>query len=205
AVVAVIVVLFLLVLAILAGGATDEDQRAGAHRLAQTATDEYLEGEARGDYNHKGLPYSAYVRGAHGGKDDWDVCLVTWCMGKAGFVQSGLVGKYSDATSYIAHFRHNPELGEVHDWNGEPYTPVEGDLFVVPYTDGTSHMGIVTSCDGTFFQAVEGDVAGGPDGLYDRDEEDGHGGYVACRTRRTNQYSYTFIHPYYSEEAVTKP
>lgn len=205
AVVAAIVVLFLLVLAILAGGATDEDQRAGAHRLAQTATDEYLEGEARGDYNHKGLPYSACVRGAHGGKDDWDVCLVTWCMGKAGFVQAGLVGKYSDVTSYLAHFRHNPELGEVHDWNGDPYTPVEGDLFVVPYTDGTSHMGIVTSCDGTFFQTVEGDVAGGPDGLYDRDEEDGHGGYVACRTRRTNQYSYTFIHLYYSEEAVTKP
>lgn len=205
AAVMVIVVLFLLVLTLLAGGAVDEDQRAGAHRLAQTATDEYLEGEARGDYGHKGIKYSTYVRGSHGGKDDWDVCFVTWCMGQAGFVRTGLVARYSDVTSYIAHFRHQPELGEVHEWYGEPYAPVEGDLFIVPYTDGTQHIGIVTSCDGIFFQTVEGDVAGGPNGLYDRDEEDSHGGYVACRTRRTNQYSYTFIHPYYSEEAVINP
>lgn len=205
--VAVIILVLLLVVVLfgtlLGGGAVEEDQARGAHRLAQTATDEYLAGERRGDYNHKGLAYSAYVRGAHGGKGDWDVCLVGWCMAQAGFVDAGLAHAYGDVGSYVAHFRHNPRLGEVHDWHGDDYAPVEGDLFVVPYTDGTEHVGIVTSCDGTLFETVEGDVAGGPNGTYDRDEEDGCGGYVACRTRRLGQYSYTFIHPYYSEEAVT--
>lgn len=203
---AVLLVLLLVVVlfgAILGGGAVEEDQKRGAHRLAQTATDEYLAGEARGDYNRKGLTYSSFVRGTHGGKDDWDVCLVGWCMAQAGFVDAGLTHPYGDVGSYVAHFRHDPKLGEVHDWNAGDYVPVEGDLFVSWYSDGTQHIGIVTSCDGRWFEAVEGDVAGGPNGTYDRDEEDGHGGYVACRTRRLGQYSYTFIHPYYSEEAVT--
>ena len=203
AIVVAVVVILLLAATVLVGGAVDEDQRAGAHRLAQTATDEYLEGEARGDYNHKGAKYSAYVRGPNGGRRDWDVCLVSWCMARAGFEGVGLTGRYSDVGSYLARFRYHVELGEVYDWNGPRYVPVEGDLFVVPYTDGTSHIGIVTSCDGTWFQTVEGDVVGGPDGHYDRDEEDGCGGYVASRERRLGQYSYTFIHPYYSEEAVT--
>lgn len=138
AAVMVIVVLFLLVLALLAGGAVDEDQRAGAHRLAQTATDEYLEGEERGDQNHKRLKYSAYVLGSYGGKDDWDICFVTWCMGQAGFVDGELVARYSNVTSYIAHFRHQPELGEVHEWYGEPYAPVEGDLFIAPPRTGSN-------------------------------------------------------------------
>lgn len=199
----ILVVIFLLVITLLTGGAVDEDQRAGAHRLAQTATDEYREGEAWGTYQHKGLAYSAYVRGPYGGQEDWDVCFVTWCMEQAGYVDSGLVAKYSDADSYLARFRYHEEFGEVHDWYGDDYTPVEGDLFVSWYADGTMHMGVVTSCDGTNFTTVEGDVAGGPDGLYDLDEEDGLGGYVAAKTRRLGQYSYTFIHPYYSEEAVT--
>jgi hypothetical protein len=203
-IVVVVLVLVLLVATILMGGAVDEDQRAGAHRMAQTATDEYLEGKAMGDYNHKGLKYSTYARGSGGGKDDWDACFVSWCMGVAGFEDVGLSGRYSDADSYLAHFRFHPERGEVHEWDGPRYEPVEGDLFLVPNTDGFLHVGVVTACDGSTFETVEGDVAGGPNGRYDRDERDGHGGYVERRERVLGQYSYTFIHPYYSEEAVAK-
>lgn len=202
---ALVLILLALVLAtVLMGAAVDEDQRAGAHRLAQTATDEYLLGEANGDWNHKGAKYSEYVRGPYGARGDWDACLVGWCMRQAGFVDSGLTDAYGDTASYVEHFRESPDRGEVHDWNGDTYVPVEGDLFVGWYEDGTQHIGIVTGCDGSAFTTVEGDVEGGPNGTYDLDEEDGLGGYVAQRTRTLGEYSYTFIHPYYSDDAAAK-
>lgn len=202
---ALVLLLLALVLAtVLTGGAVDEDQRAGAHRLAQTATDEYLLGEANGDWNHKGTKYSEYVRGPHGARDDWDACLVGWCMRQAGFVDAGLTDAYGDAASYVKHFRESPGKGEVHDWYDEGYTPVEGDLFVGWYEDGTQHIGIVTGCDGSAFTTVEGDVEGGPNGTYDLDEEDGIGGYVAQRTRTLGEHGYTFIHPYYSDDAAAR-
>ena len=202
---ALALLLLALVLAtVLMGGAVDEDQRAGAHRLAQTATDEYLLGEENGDWNHKGTKYSEYVRGPDGPRDDWDVRLVGWCMNEAGCVDAGLTDAYEDVASYVTHFRDSPDLGEVHDWYGEGYVPVEGDLFVSWYADDTQHIGIVTGCDGTNFTTVEGDVAGGPDNRYDLDAEDGLGGYVARRTRTLGEYSYMFIHPYYSDKAANK-
>ena len=195
-----LVVLIVAMLSLLAGGAADEDQRAGAHLVATAATEEYLEGEARGDYNHKGLKYSAYVRGEAGSKDDWSACFVAWCLGKAGFGEAGLAPAYGDVDSYLTHFRAEPGLGEVHEGGGERYVPVEGDLFVFYAYDGSTRFGIVTSSDGDTFEAVEGDVAGGPNGTYDRDPEDGHGGYVACTTRYSGLCD--FIHPAYSAEAV---
>ena len=204
AVALVLLVIAIVAASILAGGAVDEDQKAGAHRLAQAAADECLACVDDGSYGHKGLKYSEYVRGAHGSKTDWDVCLVGWCLHQAGFVDAGLTDAYGDVASYVSHFRSDPELGEVHDWYGGDYEPVEGDLFVSWYADGTQHIGVVTGCDGTWFTTVEGDVAGGPDGLYDLDEEDGLGGYVAQRTRLLGEYSYTFIHPLYSEDAAAK-
>ena len=195
-----LVVLLMAVLSLLAGGAVDEDQRAGAHLVATVAADEYLEGEVRGDYNHKGLEYSAYARGEAGGKDDWSACFVAWCLYRAGFEEAGLAPAYGDVESYLTHFRTEPGLGEVHEGAGERYVPVEGDLFVFYAYDGSTRFGIVTSSNGDTFEAVEGDVAGGPNGTYDRDPEDGHGGYVACTTRYSGLCD--FIHPTYSAEAV---
>lgn len=188
--------------ALLGAGSVEEDRLRGARRLAQTAADECRAGESRGDHNHKGIAYSELVRGPGGPRDDWDACFVGWCMERAGFLDADARAAYSSAEACLANFSADGTLGDVHAPDAGPYDPAEGDLVFVPMADGTAHVGIVTSFDGTWLRTVEGDVAGGPRNRYDRDDADGLGGYVAAKVRRRNEFGYTFVRPRYSDEAA---
>jgi len=193
----ILITVFLLVLALLAGGAADEDRAAGAEALSQVATLECQRVAASGDYGYKGEAYRAFTQDLGSA---WSADFVSWCIHEAGLEAQGLWGRYGDVGSYLARAEADASVVEVHRQDG--YVPTAGDLAVIGQDTAETRIAIVTSVfeDGTV-TCVSGDVEGGRTGSYDRDA-DGHGGYVATITIPAGHTNITYRHPAWSAEAA---
>lgn len=80
----------------------------------------------------------------------WCACYVSWCANECGYIDKGIIPKFSVCTDGINWFK---EKNEWHD-RGESYYPVVGDIIFFDWydedgkQDGTSdHVGIVTRTD----------------------------------------------------------
>ena len=80
----------------------------------------------------------------------WCACYVSWCANECGYIEKGIIPKFSVCTDGINWFK---EKNEWHD-RGENYYPIIGDIIFFDWKDengnqdGTSdHVGIVTRTD----------------------------------------------------------
>ena len=80
----------------------------------------------------------------------WCACYVSWCANECGYIEKGIIPKFSVCTDGINWFK---EKDEWHD-RGESYYPIIGDIIFFDWKDengnqdGTSdHVGIVTRTD----------------------------------------------------------
>ena len=72
-------------------------------------------------------------------------CFVSWCAEQCGYLDAGILPKFSYCDSGIAWFQ---ERGQ---WQGRGYVPSPGDIIFFDYDHNGSanHVGIVESCDGS--------------------------------------------------------
>lgn len=80
----------------------------------------------------------------------WCACYVSWCANECGYIDKGIIPKFSVCSDGISWFK---EKNEWHD-RGESYYPIVGDIIFFDWyddngnQDGTSdHVGIVTRTD----------------------------------------------------------
>jgi hypothetical protein len=80
----------------------------------------------------------------------WCACYVSWCANECGYIDKGIIPKFSACTDGINWFKAKNEW---HD-RGESYYPIVGDIIFFDWKDengnqdGTSdHVGIVTRTD----------------------------------------------------------
>ena len=169
--------------------------------MPDVATEAYRTGAERGDYHWKGQAFRDYVGGTTG---RWDAAFCSWCLGQAGFVESGLIGRYGSVDSFLARFGGDPSAGEVHAPDDRAYVPEAGDLVVTDAGTDDARIGVVTGVtgDGGRVTCVSGDAPGGEAGSYDRDA-DGFGGYVAATELDAHDGACAYIHPSYSADAAS--
>lgn len=81
---------------------------------------------------------------------EWCACFVSWCANECGYIDKGIIPKFSLCTDAINWFKNKNQ------WNdrGESYYPIVGDLIFFDWKDengkqdGTcDHVGIVTRTD----------------------------------------------------------
>ena len=81
---------------------------------------------------------------------EWCACYVSWCANECGYIDKGIIPKFSSCENGITWFK---EKNEWHD-RGESYYPIVGDIIFFDWydengnKDGTSdHVGIVIRTD----------------------------------------------------------
>jgi hypothetical protein len=84
----------------------------------------------------------------------WCACFVSWCGNQCGYIDSGLMPKFSYCDDGISWFKAQGR------WQGRNYIPAPGDIIFFDWgLDSTSdHVGIVESCDGTTVYTIEGNA-----------------------------------------------
>lgn len=86
--------------------------------------------------------------------------FISWCAEQNGFIDAGIVPRASYCGTFIDYYTAQGRFYRV----DSGYVPVSGDfiMFSQPsYPNGTGHVGIVVSCDGTTVYTVEGNTSSG--------------------------------------------
>lgn len=83
---------------------------------------------------------------------DWCAIFVSWCADKCGYIESGVIPKFSFVPSGVDWF---VERGQ---FRPNSYIPKPGDIIFIDWGgDGTrDHVGIVEKCDGKTVYTIEG-------------------------------------------------
>lgn len=120
----------------------------GAQRLINVALGEIGNNESDGTH----MKYENYT--GLSSEDPWCAAFVSWCANEAGFIDSGIIPKYTSCSVGVAWFQ---EKGAFH-LEGSGYTPKPGDI--VFFGDGgSSHTGIVESVDDDYIHTIEGNTS----------------------------------------------
>ena len=84
----------------------------------------------------------------------WCACFVSWCGDQCGYIESGVMPKFSYCDAGIAWFKSRGQ------WQDRNYVPAPGDIiFFDPDGNGcANHVGIVESCDGSYVYTIEGNA-----------------------------------------------
>ena len=100
--------------------------------------------------NVGGQPYWSWY--GFNSRVEWCACFVSWCANEAGYIESGMVPKFSYCPTGANWFR---DAGR---WHGRGYVPNPGDIIFFDWEgDGiTDHVGIVESSDGSNVYTIEG-------------------------------------------------
>ena len=87
-----------------------------------------------------------------GGRVEWCACFVSWCADQSGYIQSGVIPKFSLCSDGVKWFESK---GRFRDGS---YTPVAGDIIFFDWgNNGTiDHVGIVESVNGGTVNTIEG-------------------------------------------------
>lgn len=120
----------------------------GAQRLINVALGEIGNNESDGTH----MKYENYT--GLSSEDPWCAAFVSWCANEAGFIDSGIIPKYTSCSVGVAWF----EEKDAFHLEGSGYTPKPGDIvFFGP--GGGSHTGIVESVDADYIHTIEGNTS----------------------------------------------
>ena len=100
--------------------------------------------------NEGGAPYWSWY--GFDSRVEWCACFVSWCADQCGYIESGVIPKFSACVDGVSWFRGNGQ------WQDRNYEPQAGDIIFFDWDgDGTSdHVGIVEKCENGVVYTVEG-------------------------------------------------
>lgn len=82
----------------------------------------------------------------------WCACYVSWCADQCGYIDAGIIPKFSLCSDGVAWFKKNGQ------WQDRNYVPQAGDLIFFDWEgDGRcNHVGIVEKCEDGVVYTIEG-------------------------------------------------
>lgn len=100
--------------------------------------------------NEGGQPYWSWY--GFDGRVEWCACFVSWCADQCGYIESGIIPKFSGCVDGANWFKGNGQ------WKDRSYEPSAGDIIFFDWEgDGeTDHVGIVEKCENGAVYTVEG-------------------------------------------------
>ena len=100
--------------------------------------------------NEGGQPYWSWY--GFDGRVEWCACFVSWCADQCGYLESGIIPKFSGCVDGANWFKGNGQ------WQDRNYEPQAGDIIFFDWEgDGeTDHVGIVEKCENGVVYTVEG-------------------------------------------------
>ena len=100
--------------------------------------------------NEGGQPYWSWY--GFDGRVEWCACFVSWCADQCGYIESGIIPKFSGCVDGSNWFKGNGQ------WQDRNYEPQAGDIIFFDWEgDGeTDHVGIVEKCENGVVYTVEG-------------------------------------------------
>ena len=103
--------------------------------------------------NEGGQPYWSWYD--FEGRVEWCACFVSWCADQCGYLESGIIPKFSLCSDGVDWFNGNGQ------WQGKDYEPQAGDIIFFDWSndgqDGEAdHVGIVEKCENGTVYTVEG-------------------------------------------------
>lgn len=152
------VLLLLLVIAAPGVSVREEEKEtdAGGEQIVQTALGEV--GNVGGAKFWSWYGFSSRV--------EWCACFVSWCADQCGYIDLGVIPKFSYCPDGVAWFKNHDQ------WQGSSYTPKAGDIIFFDWNhDGTAdHVGIVQYAENDRIITVEGNTSSESEGNGDRCE-----------------------------------
>ena len=100
--------------------------------------------------NEGGQPYWSWY--GFGGRVEWCACFASWCADQCGYLESGIVPKFSLCSDGVNWFKGKGQ------WQDKNYEPQAGDLIFFDWGSNGSidHVGIVEKCENGTVYTVEG-------------------------------------------------
>lgn len=100
--------------------------------------------------NEGGQPYWSWY--GFESRVEWCACFVSWCADQCGYLESGILPKFSLCSDGVDWFKGNGQ------WQDRNYEPQVGDIIFFDWeNDGTiDHVGIVEKCENGTVYTVEG-------------------------------------------------
>ena len=100
--------------------------------------------------NEGGQPYWSWY--GFEGRVEWCACFVSWCADQCGYIERGIIPKFSGCVDGSNWFKGNGQ------WQDRNYEPQAGDIIFFDWEgDGeTDHVGIVDKCENGVVYTVEG-------------------------------------------------
>ncbi|NCE97901.1 lysozyme family protein [Emergencia sp. 1XD21-10] len=100
--------------------------------------------------NEGGQPYWSWY--GFDGRVEWCACFVSWCADQCGYLESGIIPKFSLCSDGVNWFKGKGQ------WQDKNYEPQTGDLIFFDWGhDGSiDHVGIVEKCENGTVYTVEG-------------------------------------------------
>ncbi|MCD7827243.1 MAG: lysozyme family protein [Clostridiales bacterium] len=100
--------------------------------------------------NEGGQPYWSWY--GFDGRVEWCACFVSWCADQCGYLESGLIPKFSLCSDGADWFKGNGQ------WQDRNYEPTAGNIIFFDWdSDGIiDHVGIVERCENGIVYTVEG-------------------------------------------------
>ena len=100
--------------------------------------------------NEGGQPYWSWY--GFDGRVEWCACFVSWCADQCGYLESGIIPKFSLCSDGVNWFKGKGQ------WQDKNYEPQAGDLIFFDWgNDGSiDHVGIVEKCENGTVYTVEG-------------------------------------------------
>lgn len=103
--------------------------------------------------NVGGAPYWSWY--GFSSRVEWCACFVSWCADQCGYIERGIIPKFSYVPDGVAFFK---ERGQ---WQSGNYTPKPGDIIFFSWNgDGSSdHVGIVEKAEAGMVHTIEGNTS----------------------------------------------
>ncbi len=100
--------------------------------------------------NEGGQPYWSWY--GFDGRVEWCACFVSWCADQCGYLESGLIPKFSLCSDGADWFKGNGQ------WQDRNFEPTAGNIIFFDWdSDGIiDHVGIVERCENGIVYTVEG-------------------------------------------------
>lgn len=100
--------------------------------------------------NISGEPYWSWY--GFGSRVEWCACFVSWCANQCGYIDNGIIPKFSLCSDGVAWFKSREQFKD------RNYTPNEGDIIFFDWdADGeTDHVGIVEKLEENIIYTIEG-------------------------------------------------
>ena len=100
--------------------------------------------------NEGGQPYWSWY--GFDGRVEWCACFASWCADQCGYLESGIVPKFSLCSDGVNWFKGRGQ------WQDKNYEPQAGDIIFFDWgNDGSiDHVGIVEKCENGTVYTVEG-------------------------------------------------